>query len=636
MQEQLRHQRSTQRLRDRSLQEMSSMLEENRMLSKVQTSKMSVLLYSGQDRIDSLRRTWNMIENDPEFDKSQRLNMNHAERYVDACRKIRRFQEIADEENFQTLDQMYDAYMAIDENLPIDVHLSMFIPIMTLHTSSEQKERWLEAAKSFRIIGAYAQTELAHGSNVRGLETTAIYDSITDEFVINTPSLTSAKWWPGGLGHTATHAIVYANLMLNKKNYGPHPFMVQLRSLIDHKPLPNIMLGDLGPKQGYNSMDNGYAIFNNIRIPRMDMLMGFAYVSSSGEYSKKVGAEKIAFGIMLDVRARICINSAYVLARVLTISIRYSCVRVQGFVDPSGRDAMERSVIDYPTQQRVLMPLLALAYALQFTGEDVKRFYSSYTESGDSSMLSELHASSAGLKSYITAHVSEGMEQCRKMCGGHGFLVNAGFAELYTSYLPFSTLEGTKEVLQQQTGRFLLKQYILALQIFHGDQKNVLLAKNIPQKMAPSAQYLLECLRRKSEKEKEVNEENKNAFSFLSQVLNSNPESFTNEEYFAIEKEILCMHQIRSSWCIKNSAIVVEKSNKKQAEEKKLNSSKFYTDTKMTKNNGSLVRNQNFNSMTLDPLLSASVELCVAAEAHSELLILQSFAKKIQNQIQER
>ena len=61
--------------------------------------------------------------------------------------------------------------------------------------------------------------------------------------------LPSAKWWPGGLGHTATHAVVYANLILKNKNYGPHPFMVQLRSLVDHRPLSGIILGDLGPKQ---------------------------------------------------------------------------------------------------------------------------------------------------------------------------------------------------------------------------------------------------------------------------------------------------------------------------------------------------------------------------------------------------
>ena len=62
----------------------------------------------------------------------------------------------------------------------------------------------------------------------------------------------SAKWWPGGLGHTATHAVVYANLILKNKNYGPHPFMVQLRSLVDHRPLSGIILGDLGPKQVFS------------------------------------------------------------------------------------------------------------------------------------------------------------------------------------------------------------------------------------------------------------------------------------------------------------------------------------------------------------------------------------------------
>lgn len=48
--------------------------------------------------------------------------------------------------------------------------------------------------------GCYAQTELGHGSNVRGIETTAIYDKQTQEFILNSPTLTSTKWWPGGFG----------------------------------------------------------------------------------------------------------------------------------------------------------------------------------------------------------------------------------------------------------------------------------------------------------------------------------------------------------------------------------------------------------------------------------------------------
>jgi hypothetical protein len=38
------------------------------------------------------------------------------------------------------------------------------------------------------------------------------------------------------------------------------------------------------------------------------------------------------------------------------------------------------------------------------------------------------------------------------------------------------------------------------------------------------------------------------------------------------------------------------------------------------------------DSKTQDPLLIASVELCTAAEAHSELLILQSFSRGIRSQ----
>ena len=60
--------------------------------------------------------------------------------------------------------------------------------------------RWGQRAQEMNIIGCYAQTELGHGSNVRGLQTVAEYDKSTQQFVLNTPSLLSIKWWPGTLG----------------------------------------------------------------------------------------------------------------------------------------------------------------------------------------------------------------------------------------------------------------------------------------------------------------------------------------------------------------------------------------------------------------------------------------------------
>ena len=41
-------------------------------------------------------------------------------------------------------------------------------------------------------------TELGHGSNVMGIETTAVYDEAAGEFVINTPTDTASKFWIGG------------------------------------------------------------------------------------------------------------------------------------------------------------------------------------------------------------------------------------------------------------------------------------------------------------------------------------------------------------------------------------------------------------------------------------------------------
>jgi len=37
-------------------------------------------------------------------------------------------------------------------------------------------------------------------------------------------------------------------------------------------------LGDIGPKFGYDSIDNGFLQFRHVRIPRENMLMKYAQV----------------------------------------------------------------------------------------------------------------------------------------------------------------------------------------------------------------------------------------------------------------------------------------------------------------------------------------------------------------------
>lgn len=63
-------------------------------------------------------------------------------------------------------------------------------------------------------------------------------DKESDEFVLNTPTITATKYWPGNLGIQATHAILIAKLILGEKDFGPHMFLVPLRDLDTYMPLP--------------------------------------------------------------------------------------------------------------------------------------------------------------------------------------------------------------------------------------------------------------------------------------------------------------------------------------------------------------------------------------------------------------
>ena len=128
--------------------------------------------------------------------------------------------------------------------------------------NEEQKARWMPGIRNIDFLGCYAQTELGHGSNVAGIETTATLDKSTDEFVIHSPTITSTKYWPGDMGRMSSHAVVFARLIIDENDYGVQPFMVQLRDLETYKHMKGVKSGDLGPKFGYESKDNGWCQFD--------------------------------------------------------------------------------------------------------------------------------------------------------------------------------------------------------------------------------------------------------------------------------------------------------------------------------------------------------------------------------------
>jgi len=344
-------------------------------------------------------------------------------------------------------------------------HYGLFLPTIEVHSSEEQRSWWSDRARRMQMIGCYAQTELGHGSNVRGLQTTATYDKKTKEFILNTPSLSAMKWWPGTLGKVATHALVYAQLLIDGQEYGVHSFMVQIRD-DKHMPLPGIELGDLGPKLGDHANDTGYMIMNNIRIPRQFMLARYQSVSEEGVYSKsemKKANSKLHYSTMIFTRGSMVRSAGGFLAKAVTIATRYSCVRKQGFVDRKGTSykGEERQIIDYQMQRYRVFKQIALAYSIKFTGTWMLQRFTTM-ETKDHKMtnldsLPEIAATSGALKSLLTFLSWSGIEDLRKCCGGNGYLMSAGIAPLAANYVWQSTAEGDWILLMLHTAQFLLK-----------------------------------------------------------------------------------------------------------------------------------------------------------------------------------
>lgn len=434
---------------------MSDVLNEERKKANFNHQELTNFLYNGEENAKRVLNTFKILSEDPilrndpaDFEKGR------IELIKSQALKAKRAHEL-----FGLVDgseKLIEAISHFGEAFPMAVSIYMFLPYIQYLGTDKQYEKWFPRIRNMEVIGTYAQTELAHGSDVRSLETTATYDPKTDEFIINTPHQLAMKWWPGELGLHANHCICMAQLIIGDKNYGVHGFIVQIRDLETNKPLPGIKIGDIGPKFAWQAKDNGYLIFDNIRIPRENMLMRYSKVNKHGQYSRR-GNEKIGYAIMMKIRYWICHGSYQYLAQALTIAIRFSLVRTQ-FHDDDGN---ERKLLDYQTQQDKLLPLLAQAFAMnsgahrttEMTTENIRLIQ----EKEDFSMLADVHATLSGVKAFYTQQALDGIGTCRLACGGHGFSSYSGFTSIYLTFSPNCTYEGDNTVMALQTARYLVK-----------------------------------------------------------------------------------------------------------------------------------------------------------------------------------
>jgi len=312
--------------------------------------------------------------------------------------------------------------------------------IMMLGSEAQQQEYLADIAAG-RHLGGFAMTESGHGSNVQALETTATYDSETEEFIIHTPTLSARKEWIGNAARDGRTVTVFAQLSTGGDDYGVHAFVVPIRNT-DGTPAAGVRIEDCGHKMGLNGVDNGRLYFDQVRVPRENLLARYAQVAAGGSYDSPIASDDKRFFTMLGtlVSGRISVAGASVTAakKALAIAIRYGALRRQ-----FGGDGGEQKILDYISHQTRLFPALAHSYALHFAVADLIERFKHRTD--DSTR--EVETLAAGLKAMASWHAIDAIQQARECCGGLGFLSANQIANLRRDIDVFATFEGDNIVL---------------------------------------------------------------------------------------------------------------------------------------------------------------------------------------------
>ena len=141
----------------------------------------------------------------------------------------------------------------------VDVHTSVGTEPILLFGDEDQKVRWLPRLASGELLGAFALTEPASGSDAASLKTTAKRNG--SGYVLN-----GTKVFITNIGHAGLY-VVFARTGTEEKAAGISAFLVPAES-------PGLRVGQVFKKMGLHGSPTGELVLEDVSVPAANRLGG--------------------------------------------------------------------------------------------------------------------------------------------------------------------------------------------------------------------------------------------------------------------------------------------------------------------------------------------------------------------------
>jgi len=275
------------------------------------------------------------------------------------------------------------------------------------HGSEEQKRRWVAPLALGEAIGAFALTEPAGGSDVRGMETRIRYDG--DEIVID-----GRKTFISNAGTDLSWGVV----TLGRDPEGRYVAVAVPAGT------PGYSQGDLYHKVGWHALDTREQIFDGVRVPRDHIV---------GDPDKGLRA----FLASLDAgRISIAALAVSLATAALAESLAYA----------KERHAFGQPIASFQGIQFKLARMAAMIESARLLTYQTAFLYDSERPYSKEAAIAKFLASEAS-----TFCANEAVQ----IHGGYGYILDSKVARLYLDSKVLEIGEGTNEIQQIVIARSL-------------------------------------------------------------------------------------------------------------------------------------------------------------------------------------